>query len=165
LDSLLEQEGFTDEFKTKATQLFNEAVEKKASPANWPLRAGLANLLNIYAPILESSDVTDALYARIEELEEAIAYYDEENHKLATGMVGKLSEKYNLDESTVTSLWNQSGDFDQLHAKLQQVAKPERTPRKSFVGEQLEEINEDGAFAQGEEYIDPQMRKYLRYFK
>ena len=163
LNLTLEQCGFSGEGLEKAKALFLEMVENKASPANWPLRAGLAELLQIYYPLIEGSDVVGGALERIEELEAQIAEAEAESLRLANENVARLSKQHNLDESVITSLWNQSDSFDELEQKLQQATKPERAPRRSTVEYFLEELNEDGAFAGEEPYIDPRMRKYLNY--
>ena len=162
-DALLdEQAGFSDDFKKKAKELFYEAVENQ-NPHVWPLRTGLAELLQIYAPFFEGNDVVHIALERIEELEDAIAYVKAENETLAAEQVSKLSESYSLDESIVTNLWNTSDSVDELHTKLQQTSRPEKPVRRSNVGEQLEELNESDFFTNGGgEYIDPKMRHYLK---
>jgi hypothetical protein len=175
LDTTLEALGFTGEGLDKAKQLFLEMVENKASPANWPLRAGLAELLQIYWPLVEGSDVIGIALERIEELEEAVAEAEAERDRLVADHLEHLSESYSLDESTVTKLWDTSDSVDELHARLQAASKPERPARRSFVGDQLEggvsysvdgTTNEDSSFVEPEGYVgDPQMRKYLSYLK
>jgi hypothetical protein len=137
LGATLDDEGFSEGAKQKATELFFSAVANKDSA----LRDGLAQLLGIYSPMLEGSDVIDAIADRIQQLEADIAYVERENENL------KLSRKEKLSE-----------DF------LRQATQAERTPKKSYVADDLEAINEDATFAQGEKYIDPRMRQYMRYF-
>jgi DNA-directed RNA polymerase specialized sigma54-like protein len=161
LDSTLKEFGFTDEGLDKAKALFNEAVSNKDSQ----LRSGIAALLGISPIIIEAAEVIDALADRIAELENQISFVEQENRQLASELRGNLAERHNLDESTVTALWDQSSDFADLERNLRRVVKTERTPKKSFVDEQLEEINEDTTFAKGEEYVDPRMAPYLRYFR
>jgi hypothetical protein len=163
LDALLdEQAGFSDDFKKKAKELFWEAVENQ-NPHVWPLRAGLAELLQIYWPLVEGSDVVGIALERIEELEAQIAEAEAENYRLVNEKVEKFAEQYQLSEDTVISLWNASDTFEQLDARLQQAAKPERAPRKSYVEEDMEALNEDGAFGQENGYVgDPRMRAYLK---
>ena len=168
LESILENEfGFTGEAKAKTKAMFYKAVGTTSQ-----FHEGLAKLLRQYSSLVESPDVVDKLCDRIQQLEDAIAEAEAENHELASTIVGKYSKRYNLDEATVVALLNTSSDFDDLERKLKQANKPDRPAKRSFIGEQLEggvtynlsgEINEETGF--GEEYIDPRMAQYLRYFK
>jgi hypothetical protein len=139
LDSTLEEFGFTDETLGKAEQLFWEAV---ANNGDVKLRGGIANLLGIYGPLLEGDDVIEVLGERIQELESNIAYVEGENLRLASEVKEKLSE-----------------DF------LQQATKAERPVKQSHIDEQLEELNDDTTFAQGETYVPQNMLPYLRFLK
>jgi hypothetical protein len=171
LDATLEQLGFTDEAKTKAAALFDEAVANKDSK----LRAGLGELLSVLPFLTEdTAEVIDELSDRIAELENDIAYYERHNQQLASSLAEKLSERYGLNESVVTSLWGQSDSFEDLQDNLQQAAQPERKPKRSRIEDQLEggvsynlsgEINEDGSFAQNEEEHDPRMAAYMKFFR
>jgi hypothetical protein len=161
LDSTLKEFGFTEEGLDQAKALFYEAVSNKESQ----LRSGIAALLGISPIIVEGAEVIDALADRIAELENQISFVEQENRQLASELRGNLAERHNLDESTVTALWDQSSDFDDLERNLQRVVKTERTPKRSFVEEDLEQLNDDTSFANGEEYVDPRMAPYLRYFR
>jgi hypothetical protein len=161
LDATLEEFGFTDEAKTKAEALFYEAVSNKDSQ----LRDGIANLLGISPIVVEGFEVIDALADRIAELEDEISFIEQENLRLSSGLKGKLAENYNLNEATVGILWNNSNSFEDLELNLQNAAQPEPTSKRCFIEDQLEEINEDTTFANGEEYVDPRMAPYLRYFR
>jgi hypothetical protein len=161
LESIIEHEfGFTEEAKAKTKAMFYKAVGKTSQ-----FHQGLAKLVGQYSSLVEDSDVVDRLCDRIQQLEDAIAHYERENLELASTTVGKLSESYNLDEATVEALWNNSSDFDDLERKLKQATKPDRPAKRSFIGEQLEELNEDPSWANGEEYVSAQMAQYLKYLK
>ena len=158
LDSTLENEwGFTGEEKAKTKALFFEAVNNNISR----LQDGLADLVGQYGSV--EGDVVERLSDYITKLQDEIQYYENENGKLASEQVSKLSESFGVNESVVSALWNQSSGFSELNDRLTQAAKPNRPVKKSYVEEDMEELNEDGTFAGKEPYIDPQMRKYLNY--
>ena len=163
LDSTLDEFGFADEAKIKAAALFYEAVENKESR----LRAGLKALLCQYGPILGEDvfDVIDEFSNHIQQLESSIVYYEGANRRLAAELKEHLSERYQLDGNVVQSLWNTSSDFTDLENNLYKATRAERTPKKSFVEEDLEQLNDDTTFAKGEEYVSPQMAPYLRFFR
>lgn len=152
--------GFTGELRAKCKSLFVEAVNRNTTK----LQDGIAKLVGQYFS-MEGSDVVDALFDRITELEGAIRAAEEEKEQLANEHVAKLSKRYSLDESVVENLWAQSNTFDELENRLQQIAKPERRTRHSTVEERMEELNEDGAFAEVDGHVTQQMAQYLRYLK
>ena len=159
LDETLEEMGFTSESKFRCKELFHQAVRNNTSHLN----ERLAELVGQYLPILEAEDLIEILTTKIDELKSAIAAVEEESYLLASGQVSKLSEQYQISESVVTALWNNSSDYDELEQKLQQTSRPERAPKKSWVEEDMEALNESDFFTNGgTEYIDPQMRAYMK---
>jgi len=160
LDEVLENEwNLTGEAKFRAKELFHTAVQNNASR----FQQRLATLVGQYSPLLEDVDVVERLSNYIQKLETEIEHYDAENEKLAAEQISKLSENYQLSESVVSALWNNSSDFDELNTKSQQTSRPEKTPKKSWVEEDMEALNESDLFSNGgEEYIDPAMRHYLK---
>ena len=145
--------------KFRCKELFHQAVRNNTSHLN----ERLAELVGQYLPILEAEDLIEILTTKIDELKSAIAAVEEESYLLASGQVSKLSEQYQISESVVTALWNNSSDYDELEQKLQQTSRPERAPKKSWVEEDMEALNESDFFTNGgTEYIDPQMRAYMK---
>lgn len=162
LDSTLDELFPDEETKIKAAELFYEAVNAKGSQ----LQDGLVELLSQYSPyLIEGDDVIDILGDHIQQLKNAITQVESENHRLAHKVTDRLSENYKLNKDTVVSLWSNSDSFDDLEQKCQQAVKTEPAPKKSHIDEQLEEINDDTTFAQGETYIPENMKPYLRFLQ
>jgi hypothetical protein len=129
--------GLTEDFKRKAVDLFNTAVEQKQSQ----LRECLAKLLCESVPSPFSSkqqiDVIEVLADRIQQLEAEIVFVERMNKN--------LREEIQLTES------------------LKQQRRRDRTPKKSYaLEESLEEINEHNNWlVEIENRIDPRMRRYV----
>ena len=157
LDATLEELGFTGEARAKCKSLFVEAVNRQTTK----LQDGIANIVGQYFSV--DGNIVDAMAQHVAALEAEIDFVEAENEQLATKLIERLSESYSLTEDTIESLWAHSDTYEQLEAKCQQAAKPERASKKSHIEEDMECLNEDGTFAGQELYIDPQMRKYLNY--
>jgi hypothetical protein len=135
----LEGFGFSSENQQRVEELFNRRVEESASV----FKNKLGQLLQESSPSPFLSDkqinVVELLAERINELEAAIAYCENENENL----IEEIKRK-----------------------EAKQTVRKERTPKKSVVAEYMEFVDESNSELMREEpYVDPRMKSYIDAIK
>jgi len=150
LEEQLDEIGFTEEARDKIEQLFHEAVEDRVSNDSFRIasQAAFQSFVDDYqfSPFIddEGFNVVKLLAGKIEELENQIAYVENENFILSQD----IKDNAPLEESFHFS--------------------PElRSQRRSSVNEWLNESHEedqDAFYNDEQQATNLQMKNYLRYF-
>jgi hypothetical protein len=142
LQAQLEEAGFSRDTQEKLADIFFQTIEERL--AHDPFRQGLRELLNNYLPPSpfisdEELDLVELLGNRINELQDQIAFVEQESEQIR----------------------------QELHdnEKCNEALDLPRSPKKSSLNEFLNEpTNEENAFNEEQQVGDARMRNYLRYF-
>jgi hypothetical protein len=149
LNNCLEEMGFNEETKQKASHLFFEAVEARLFHEDDEFRQKLLELLADTCPSLFISDfeidACEVLAKRIEELEAAVEYVGSENARLEEEIRAEADD-YRADLAEHEARFNKSPKRSSLDALLEADSE-----------------NEDALFNEQRQhqYIDPEMKNYL----